>query len=147
MRLTEEARNLDLADRYLNAHSSKYMIKAGEIDKAHETMLLFSKEIDGDKLNVHEMAQNWFEWHCARAFMRQKDYRKSLKQLDYMVGHVENMQKDIVDFFWCAMKRVNMATYCESQETRENIHQGKWPVKACIELLRLLARMRRDVDV
>lgn len=56
MRLTEEARKLDLADRYLNAHSSKYMFKAGEIDKAHETMLLFSKELDGDKLNVHEMA-------------------------------------------------------------------------------------------
>ncbi len=70
MRLTEEARNLDLADRYLNAHSSKYMFKAGEIDKAHETMLLFSKEIDGDRLNVHEMAQNWFEWHCGRAFIR-----------------------------------------------------------------------------
>lgn len=64
-----------------------------------------------------------------------------------MVGHCENMQKDLVDFFWCAMKRVNLATYCESHETREKIHQGKWPVKACIELLRLLARMRRDVDV
>ena len=31
MNLTEHARELDLADRYLNAHSSKYMFKADEI--------------------------------------------------------------------------------------------------------------------
>ena len=33
--LTEEARNLDLADRYLNAHSSKYLFKAGKVDEAN----------------------------------------------------------------------------------------------------------------
>ena len=30
-KLTEEARMLDLADRYLNAHSSKYLFKANKI--------------------------------------------------------------------------------------------------------------------
>lgn len=30
--LTEEARKLDLADRHLNAHSSKYMFKVDDID-------------------------------------------------------------------------------------------------------------------
>lgn len=30
-KLTEEARKLDLADRYLNAHSSKYLFKSNAI--------------------------------------------------------------------------------------------------------------------
>ncbi len=42
--LTEEARNLDLADRYLNAHSSKYLLKANKIKEANENMVLFSKD-------------------------------------------------------------------------------------------------------
>jgi hypothetical protein len=35
---------LDQADRYLNAHSSKYALKNNLIDKARDTMVLFSKD-------------------------------------------------------------------------------------------------------
>ena len=42
--LTEEARNLDLADRYLNAHSSKYLLKANKIRESYDNMILFSKD-------------------------------------------------------------------------------------------------------
>ena len=42
--LTEEARNLDLDDRYLNAHSSKYLLKANKIRESYDNMILFSKD-------------------------------------------------------------------------------------------------------
>lgn len=42
--LTEEARNLDLADRYLNAHSSKYLLKANKIRESYDNMIFFSKD-------------------------------------------------------------------------------------------------------
>ena len=79
--LTEEARNLDLADRYLNAHSSKYLFKAGKVQQANETMALFSRDQDSEKLNVHEMATLWYEVHCGMAYFRQGDLRSALKQL------------------------------------------------------------------
>jgi len=44
--LTEEARMLDQADRYLNAHSAKYAFKHNLVDKARDTMVLFSKDQD-----------------------------------------------------------------------------------------------------
>lgn len=43
-KFTEEARILDLADRYLNAHSSKYLFKDNKILHANQTMALFSRE-------------------------------------------------------------------------------------------------------
>jgi peptide alpha-N-acetyltransferase len=52
-KLYEEARKLDLADRYLNAVSSRYLIKANHVEEAEEVMALFSKE--GQELNVHDM--------------------------------------------------------------------------------------------
>ena len=42
--LYNEARKLDLADRYLNAKSSKFMIRTDKLQEAEETMCLFSKE-------------------------------------------------------------------------------------------------------
>jgi peptide alpha-N-acetyltransferase len=53
--LTEEARNLDRADRYLNAHSSKFLLKAGETKRAWETMSMFSKTDENGDPNIHEM--------------------------------------------------------------------------------------------
>ena len=47
---------------------------------------------------------------------------------------------------WCCMKRVNVLTYVESQKFRERIYAGKWPVKGCVALLKLLARIRTNVD-
>ena len=40
----EDARKLDLADRYLNARASRYKIRVDQVKEAEETMALFSKE-------------------------------------------------------------------------------------------------------
>jgi hypothetical protein len=55
MNLNEHARDLDQADRYLNALSAKFIFKAGEIEKAHTTMGMFSREDADGNLIVHEM--------------------------------------------------------------------------------------------
>jgi hypothetical protein len=70
MNLTEHARDLDQADRYLNALSSKYILKADEVQKAHTTMAMFSKENENGTLNVHDMQTMWFENHCGAAHYR-----------------------------------------------------------------------------
>jgi lipopolysaccharide biosynthesis regulator YciM len=41
---TEIGRNLDLADRYLNALSAKYNFKINEITKANEIMTMFGRD-------------------------------------------------------------------------------------------------------
>lgn len=74
-RLTEEARKLDLQDRYVNAHSAKYLLKDNQLQAAYDTMMLFSRDIEEGKFNVHEMAQNWYEWHRGRANLRQGELR------------------------------------------------------------------------
>ena len=55
MVLTEFAKDLDQADRYLNALSSKYILKVDEIEQAEKTMAKFSKEDADGNLNCHEM--------------------------------------------------------------------------------------------
>jgi peptide alpha-N-acetyltransferase len=73
--LVDMSRDLDQADRYLNALSSKYFFKIDAIDQAHKTMGLFSKEDEDGNLNVHEMQTMWFEHHCGLAHLRQGNLR------------------------------------------------------------------------
>jgi len=65
----EEARKLDLADRFLNARSSRYLIRIDKLKEAENVMLLFSKE--GTELNVHDMQCMWYESEVGNSFLRQ----------------------------------------------------------------------------
>lgn len=72
--------------------------------------------------------------------------RQALKQFSFMAGHVAQMEADSVDFYYCAMKRVNLTTFTETMSFRDDAHVGKWAVKGCSALLKALARIRRDTD-
>lgn len=109
--LTEEARKLDLADRYLNAHSSKYLFKDNQIQEANDTMALFSRDQENRKLNVHEMQTFWYEMHCGMANFRNKDYRLALKEFSYIDKHYTIMFDDCLDFFFCSSRRGTVMHY------------------------------------
>lgn len=144
-KLTEEARNLDLADRYLNAHSSKYLFKNNKVQQANETMALFSRDQDSEKLNVHEMATLWYEFHCGMSHFRTNELRQSLKQLSYLEKHFQFMFDDCCDFFYCSMRRGTVMHFLQMWKWQNNIYQGKWPIKSCIHLLKLMARIQKNV--
>jgi tetratricopeptide (TPR) repeat protein len=44
----EKARDMDLADRYLNNRSSKYLLRTNQVEKTISTLGLFTKVIIGD---------------------------------------------------------------------------------------------------
>lgn len=90
--LYDEARKLDLADRYLNAVSSRYMIRVDDISNAEKTMALFSKE--GEDLNVHDMQCMWYETECGASYFRQGNYRLALKNYNYIEKHFEQIFED-----------------------------------------------------
>jgi len=69
--LYDEARKLDLADRYLNAVASRYMIRNDQVELAETTMAAFSKDPGYDQgLNVHDMQCMWFETECGASYFR-----------------------------------------------------------------------------
>lgn len=143
---TEEARILDLADRYLNAHSSKYLFKDNKILQANQTMALFSREQDCEKLNVHEMSTFWYELHSGLAHFRLKQYRLALKELSYFEKHFSMMNDDCLDFFYCSMRRGTVLHYLNMFEWQSSIFKSKWAVRGCIQLLKTLKRIQSEIN-
>lgn len=144
-KFTEEARKLDLADRYLNAHSSKYLMKADKIQEANDTMSLFSKDQENGTLNVHEMATFWYFFHCGMANFRLGNLREAVKEFQYVEKHYISMFDECCDFFYCSMRKGTMMHYLNMWEWQSNIYKGKLAVRGCILLLKAVARIKKVV--
>jgi len=145
MELAEEARKLDLADRYLNAHSSKYIFKADDPKKAEDTMRMFSREDDNGQINVHDMQTMWYEIHCGKAHYRLGNYRDSLKQFAYIEKHTEQMMEDCYDFHYYSFKKVTIYYYTQMLQFQDNIHAGKWPVRGCMGAFRIISKLQNMI--
>ena len=146
LKLTEEARTIDLQDRYLNAYSSKYMFKCNKVDEAHETMALFSKEIDGGNLNVHEMQTQWFEIHCGRAYYRLADNRQSLKQFNFMEKNFDIVIDDLIEFNNYAFRKGSILQVLGMVELYNNVYQGKAAVKCCAGVIGNVNKIQKYND-
>jgi len=89
----EEARKLDLADRYLNNKAAKYRLRLDDLDGAYDIMALFSKEGSSD-LNVHDMQSMWYELECAEAAFRLENWERAVKEYEYIEQHIVDMYED-----------------------------------------------------
>jgi N-alpha-acetyltransferase 15/16, NatA auxiliary subunit len=76
----EAARLLDLKDRYVNSMAAKYWFRAGDVQRATDTALLFAVDLDGAASNLNEMQVIWYELEagCAHAAIRDLGMVRSL---------------------------------------------------------------------
>jgi len=91
-----KGRELDQADRYLNARYSKYLIRAGKLEEAEKMMALFTREVNGE-LNVHEMQCMWYELELGAAYEKQGQIIKALKMYKYIEQHFSTVYDDQVN--------------------------------------------------
>mmetsp|Transcript_16311 Transcript_16311/g.25210 ORF Transcript_16311/g.25210 Transcript_16311/m.25210 type:complete len:627 (+) Transcript_16311:395-2275(+) len=143
-KLTGEARNLDQADRHLNAINAKYQLKVDNVEKAHQTMSLFSREDDNGKPNIHEMQTMWFEIECGKAHYRLNDFRQALKQFNYIDLHLETMLDDCYDFHHYSFRKVTINHYLQMIQFQDEAFQGKWPIRGCLGFLRTLSKIKAN---
>jgi Flp pilus assembly protein TadD len=81
-KLFEEARNLDKADRAINAISAMHTLKAGRVEEGTKIMDIFVKDCGYD-VSIHDNQTMWFEEMSGRACLGNGDYQKALKNLKY----------------------------------------------------------------
>lgn len=81
--LHEEARNMDKADRAINAISAMYTLKIGDVERGNKIMDIFVKDCGYD-VSIHDNQTMWFEQMCGRAYYEQKDYMRALKDYKYV---------------------------------------------------------------
>lgn len=105
--IMQEGRALDLQDRFINSKTTKYLFRANEIDKAVDTISLFTK-LDEGAVNglkdLHTMQANWVLIESAEAYTRL--YREQLEKVKTLPEEEVNDAQDIADLYrGLALKR------------------------------------------
>ncbi|KAE9418980.1 hypothetical protein Angca_008138 [Angiostrongylus cantonensis] len=126
-RLMDEAQSLDTADRYINSKCAKYMLRAGQRERAEKMcakftrVSVFSSEVaqllcsEGDRASItlNEMQCMWYELECARCFVAEGQYGEALKKVHQVEQHFVGMIEDQYDFHTYCLRKVTLCSYVQ----------------------------------
>lgn len=81
MNVLNEARELDLQDRFINSKCSKYMLRADKMAEAEKTVVMFARADIADPLNdLVDMQAMWFILETGESHLRQNQLGRALKR-------------------------------------------------------------------
>ncbi|KAK7854121.1 n-terminal acetyltransferase a complex auxiliary subunit naa15 [Quercus suber] len=109
--LADEARCMDLADRYINSDCVKRMLQADQVALAEKTAVLFTKEGEQHN-NLHDM-QCMYELASGESYFRQGDLGRALKKFLSVEKHYADITEDQFDFHSYCLRKMTLRTYVE----------------------------------
>lgn len=110
--VSEQARQMDLADRNINGFSTAKLFRAGRIEEASTVAQLFSRQ-EGSWGSIHDMQCLWFELGAANAYRRAGDRANALWQLDKVIKHFDDFEDDEFDFHQYCLRRMTLRRYID----------------------------------
>ena len=145
----DEARQLDLADRYLNAKAVKYYLLANNIEQAETLMALFarhdSKRPNADPLSsIRDVQVAWFELQCGLAFERLGNYNRALKQYQRIIRLFETFFDDEYDYHYYCLRKGTLRSHASMMAQGDILRCHDYFLQASIGAARVYLALHRD---
>jgi peptide alpha-N-acetyltransferase len=141
--LHEDARQLDTADRAINAISAMQMLKAGDYEGGLKTMNIFVSDC-GYNVNVHDNQTIWFELQSGNCLYEQGRYREALKQWEHVERHVDHMVDDHADYLLYSFRRFTLQAFEELIVMMDDrLFQNRYVIKNAYNYIRLMHKVNK----
>ncbi|KAK2651397.1 hypothetical protein Ddye_011253 [Dipteronia dyeriana] len=138
--LADEARCMDLADRYVNSECVKRMLQADQVPLAEKTAVLFTK--DGDQHNnLHDMQCMWYELASGESYFRQGDLGRALKKFLAVEKHYADITEDQFDFHSYCLRKMTLRAYVEMLKFQDRLHSHPYFHKAAAGAIRCYTKL------
>ncbi|KAL6559856.1 N-alpha-acetyltransferase 16, NatA auxiliary subunit [Orobanche gracilis] len=138
--LADEARCMDLADRYVNSDCVKRMLQADQVALAEKTALLFTK--DGEQHNnLHDMQCMWYELASGESYLRQGDIGRALKKFLAVEKHYADITEDQFDFHSYCLRKMTLRTYVEMLKFQDRLHSHTYFHRAAVGAIRCYLKL------
>lgn len=139
-RWMDEARKMDLADRYLNTKATRYMLRADQVAQAESTIALFTK--DGDTgSNLLDMQCMWYELECGASYLRISDYGRALKNFMHVEKHFNDFAEDQFDFHTYCIRKMTLRAYIGMVRLEDSMLGHKFYVTAACGIIETYMRI------
>ena len=102
---------MDLADRFTNCLSTKYLLEANQDTRAEEVVSLFTKHEGDTRTNLFEMQCMWYEIAAGNCALRKGKLALALKCFLSVEKHFNDFVEDQFDFHSYCLRKVTLRSY------------------------------------
>ncbi|WKX99571.1 hypothetical protein Q1695_014448 [Nippostrongylus brasiliensis] len=140
-RLMDEAQSLDTADRYINSKCAKYLLRAGQRERAEKMCAKFTREGDRASTTLNEMQCMWYELESARCYYAEAQYGDALKKVHQIEQHFVGMIEDQYDFHTYCLRKVTLCSYVQLLRLEDVLRTHEFYYQAAKIAARIYLRM------
>ncbi|KAM7253805.1 hypothetical protein ACFE04_031487 [Oxalis oulophora] len=139
--LADEARCMDLADRYINSECVKRMLQADQVALAEKIAVLFTKDGEQQNNTLHDMQCMWYELASGESYFRQGDLGRSLKKFLAVEKHYADITEDQFDFHSYCLRKMTLRAYVEMLKFQDRLHSYSYFHKAAAGAIRCYIKL------
>ncbi|GJE86494.1 NMDA receptor-regulated protein 1 [Phanerochaete sordida] len=144
-RAMDEARVLDLQDRFLNTKCGKYRLRAGMQEEAQDVFGLFTKkDAPSPGADLEDMQSVLFLLEDADAHRRAGNLGMALKRYTAIQKLYTEFEDDQFDFHGYSLRKFNINIYLNMIDWADNLRSQPAYVRAAIAAAQLFVRLHDD---
>ncbi|RCI04721.1 hypothetical protein CU098_012779, partial [Rhizopus stolonifer] len=125
-----EAREIDLQDRFINSKCAKYMMRAGKIEEAERILTLFTRKDIEALQDLTDMQCQWFMIEEGNAYLQKKEYGKALKRFHALEKFYADYFDDQFDFHSYCLRKLTLRAYVEALRWEDKLKAHPFYLKA-----------------
>jgi tetratricopeptide (TPR) repeat protein len=137
------ARELDLADRYINTKCAKYQLRANDNASAIHTMSLFTRNetLGGALGDLIDMQSLMYLTEDGEAFARQRKFGPALKRFNTVADVFDIWNEDQFDFHTFSLRKGQIRAYIEMVRWEDTLHAHPFYTRAAIDAIKVYIAM------
>ena len=139
----DQARNLDLKDRYINTKAAKYQLRNNETEKALETVGLFTRNDSpaGPLSDLLDMQCVWFMTEDGEAQARKGNVGLALKRFHTVYNIFDVWQEDQFDFHSFSLRKGQIRAYVDMVRWEDHVRDHPFYSRAALGAVKLYLDM------
>lgn len=139
--VADEARKMDLSDRFVNTKCTKYALRADNVPQAESWISLFTRDGDsGGVQALYDMQCIWYELEAAESHLRCGQLALALKKFMAVERHCADMIEDQFDFHTYCLRKVTLRSYVEMLRMEDKLQSHHYFQRAATGVVRCLLR-------
>ncbi|KAI5926232.1 NMDA receptor-regulated protein 1-domain-containing protein [Camillea tinctor] len=130
----DQARNLDLKDRYINTKAAKYQLRNNESETALKTMALFTRNDSpgGPLSDLLDMQSVWYLTEDGEAAVRSGNIALALKRFHSVYNIFDVWQEDQFDFHSFSLRKGQIRAYVDMVRWEDHLREHPFYTRASL---------------
>ncbi|KAK5130211.1 hypothetical protein LTR08_002296 [Meristemomyces frigidus] len=134
-----EAREMDLKDRYINTKCAKYQLRNDQNSDAIETVGLFTRKeaVGGPLGDLLDMQCVWYITEDGESYFRQSKLSLALKRFKSVYDIFETWQEDQFDFHTFSLRKGMVRAYIDMVRWEDKLQEHPFFTRAALSAIRI----------